>query len=391
MEKRTTFQAFSNFRLDQSIIVCLLLLFIISLITVYSGSGQYAPSDPYFFLKRQIVWYIIGLIVLGAVMTFDYELLPNFSLILYIIGIVLLIAVYFFGIEKNGSQRWLQLGGFLLQPSEFMKIFLIIHLGAQIDKFKKNYQNSFKNHLKLTVTLFAWSIPPLLLILKQPDLGTSLVIISIVFSLLFVAGVSFKILLSLIGIGSSVIGSLVYLHFFHFDFFSKMIKPHQLERIYGWLAPEQYASSYGYQHLQAKTGIGAGQMTGLGFMNGVQSQSGRVPEVHTDFIFTVIGEEFGFIGASILISIYFILFFRMISIALEANSEYGTYIITGVIGLLAFQIFQNIGMTVGLMPITGLALPFISYGGSALLTNMIALGLVLNVRARTRKFMFSSS
>lgn len=142
--------------------------------------------------------------------------------------------------------------------------------------------------------------------------------------------------------------------------------------------------------LNALQGIGSGQLFGSGFTEGAVSKSGFVPEVHTDFIFTVIGEEFGFIGATILIIIYFLLFYRMIIIAFSCNNLFGTYIVTGVIGLMVFQIFQNIGMTIGLMPITGLALPFISYGGSALLTNMIAIGIVLNVNIRTREYMFGS-
>lgn len=381
----------TRFKVDQTIIICLILLIIISLIAVYSGSGQYVSIDPYYYLKRQLVWYVVGIVIMAIIMSFDFELLPNFSLYLYIIGMVLLLYVEFFGIERNGAQRWIKLSeSFLLQPSEFVKIFLIVHLAAVIDKFKKKHDNTLNNQFKLTFILAAWSIPPFLLIFKQPDLGSALVVVAIVFTLLFMCGVSFKILFSIIGMIVAMIGSLVYIFFYQAELFSKIIKgrEHQLDRIYGWLAPEEFASSLGYQQLQATTGIGAGQMTGLGFTQGVQSQSGAVPEVHTDFIFTVIGEEFGFLGASILISVYFILFFRMIIVALESNSEYGTYITTGVIGLLSFQIFQNIGMTIGLMPITGIALPFISYGGSALWTNMIALGLVLNVRARTKKYMF---
>lgn len=380
----------TRFRIDQPIIFCLILLIIISLVAVYSGSGQYVTDDPYYFLKRQLIWYVIGIFIMAIIMSFDYELIPNFSLYLYMIGMLLLIYVEFFGIERNGATRWIKITeGFLVQPSEFVKIFLIVHLAAVIDKFKKKHDQSLMSQLKLVFILAAWSIPPFLLIFKQPDLGSALVIVAIVFTLLFTCGISFKILFGIVGAISTGIGTLVLLYFYRFDLFSKIIEEHQLERIYGWLAPEEFATSLGYQHLQATTGIGAGRMTGLGFLEGVQSQSGRVPEVHTDFIFTVIGEEFGFIGASILISVYFILFFRMIIIALESNSEYGTYITTGVIGLLAFQIFQNIGMTIGLMPITGIALPFISYGGSALWTNMMALGLVMNVRARTKNYMFS--
>lgn len=156
------------------------------------------------------------------------------------------------------------------------------------------------------------------------------------------------------------------------------------------LTPDDDTSGIGYQLNQAILGIGSGQLFGSGFMEGLQTQSDVIPEIHTDFIFTVIGEEFGFLGAMVLLIVYFLLFYRMIMIALTCNNLFGTYLVSGVIGLLVFQVFQNIAMTIGLMPITGLALPFISYGGSALLTNMLAIGIVLNVHYRTREYMFKS-
>lgn len=169
-----------------------------------------------------------------------------------------------------------------------------------------------------------------------------------------------------------------------------MIEPHQLDRIYGWLDPDSDTSGIGYQLNQAILGIGSGQLFGAGFLEGMQTQSDVIPEIHTDFVFTVIGEEFGFLGAMVLLVIYFLLFYRMIMISLTCNNLYGSYLVAGVVGLLVFQVFQNIAMTIGLMPITGLALPFISYGGSALLTNMMAIGIVLNVHYRTKNYMFTS-
>lgn len=207
-------------------------------------------------------------------------------------------------------------------------------------------------------------------------------------TMLFISGASWRVLSLFAGTAIAGLMSLVYLHNNHFELFSKFIKPHQLERIYGWLSREEYASSYGFQLTEALKGIGSGQVSGRGFLDGVQSQSGRIPEVQTDFIFALIGEEFGFIGATIVISIYFILVYRLVMIAISCDNPFGTYIVTGVIGLLSFQIFQNIAMTIGLMPITGLALPFMSYGGSALLTNMIAMGMVMSVKFRTKQYMF---
>lgn len=376
-------------RIDYTLLFLLFLLFIISLFAVYSASGQYFVNDPYYFLKRQIVWYVIGTAVMFAIMFFDYELLENLALPFYAIGLLLLLVVYFFGHEKNGSQRWIKLPGFDLQPSEFVKIFLVILLSSVIYKWVKN-----KSHVEQTTPLWIlvkivlYTLPPFLLILKQPDLGTALVIGAIMVTMVFISGASWKILTSIFGVILAGLSTLVYLHNKHFDIFSKIIEPHQLERIYGWLNRSEYASSYGYQLTEALKGIGSGQVTGRGYLDGVQAQSGRIPEVQTDFIFALVGEEFGFIGATLLISIYFIMIYRLIIIAISCDNPFGTYLVTGIIGLLVFQIFQNIGMTLGLMPITGLALPFLSYGGSALLTNFIAMGIVLNVKYRTKSFMF---
>lgn len=165
----------------------------------------------------------------------------------------------------------------------------------------------------------------------------------------------------------------------------EILEPHQLERIYGWLYPEQYASSYAMQTLSATRGIGSGQLLGTGFLNSVQAANASIPEMHTDFIFAVIGEEFGFIGSTIVICIFFLLIYRMVMLAMACKDLYGTYIIAGIAGMLTFQIFQNIAMTIGLMPVTGIALPFISYGGSAFMTNMIAVGIVINIGMRQKK------
>ncbi|WP_078379202.1 rod shape-determining protein RodA [Sutcliffiella halmapala] len=377
-------------RVDYTLLFLLFLLFIISLVAVYSASGQYFANDPYYFVKRQIIWYILGIGIMIAIMFFDYELLENLALPFYSVGLLLLVAVEFFGTVRNGSQRWINLGGFLLQPSEFMKIFLLLVLAGVIYKWtKEKHELENKPPLTVVIKIIAYSLPPFLLILKQPDLGTALVIGAIMVTMIFISGTSWKVLSVMIGGIISGLATLVYLHNHQFELFSKFIKPHQLERIYGWLSREEYASSYGFQLTEALKGIGAGQVSGRGLLEGVQSQSGRIPEVQTDFIFALIGEEFGFVGATLVISIYFIMIYRLIIIAISCDNPFGTYLVTGVVGLLAFQIFQNIGMTLGLMPITGLALPFMSYGGSALLTNMIAMGIVMNVKFRTKQFMFN--
>ncbi|RXI98643.1 rod shape-determining protein RodA [Anaerobacillus alkaliphilus] len=386
-ERKTYFQ-----QLDYTLLFLIFLLMCISLLAIYSAAmaGQY-NIEPAAFVKRQVVWFIIGSMLMIGAMLIDYDMFKNFTIPLYVIGLVLLIAVHFYGIERNGSQRWISIGGNLFQPSEFVKIFLVLALAHLLFLITKDYrERSLKEDCIVVLKVMAVGFPPFFLILVQPDLGTALVIASIMATMLLMAGISWKIFAFLGALVVSFLSTLIWLHNNFFELFTSIIKPHQLRRIYGWLDPESDPGDMGYQLLNAMQGIGSGQLYGKGFTEGVLSKSGAVPEIHTDFIFTVIGEEFGFLGATILIVIYFLLFYRMIIIAFSCNNIFGSYLVAGIIGLLVFQIFQNIGMTIGLMPITGLALPFVSYGGSALLTNMIAIGIVLNVNIRTRHYMFGS-
>lgn len=365
-------------------------LFTFSLFAVYSGSGQYVPEDPFYFVIRQFLWYVIGFGLMFGVMKFDYELLKKWALPLYISGVILLLLVHFMGTERNGSQRWINLGFIEIQPSEFMKIFHIIYISFILNKVG-NLKSNIKDSVLTVAKTSLYAFLPFLLIFAQPDLGSALVILGTTIALLLVSKISSRMVVLLTSSVTGVLGFLIYLFNYHHEIFTQILKPHQLSRIYGWLDPGQYASNFGYQLQQAIMGIGSGQLTGKGLEQGVQVQSGRVPEAHTDFIFVVIGEEFGFIGSNILILIYFLLIYRIIQIALHSNTYFGAYLCIGTVGLISFQVFQNIGMTIGLMPITGIALPFISYGGSALITNFIALGIVLSVQTRSKKYIFSEN
>ena len=364
-------------------------LFLFSLLAVYSGSGQYETADPYYFVKRQVIWYLIGTVAMIAVARFDYELLERLAIPFYALGVALLVLVHFFGTYRNGAQRWISFGLFEVQPSEFMKVGLILFLAVILKKVG-GQRMTFVESIPLTAKLAVFTIIPFALVLIQPDLGSALVIAAVLFTLLVVSGISYKMILLMLAMFSGLIGFLVFMHNHFFELFIKVIKPHQLDRVYGWLNPTEFSSSYGYQTTQAILGIGSGELSGSGFNQGSQVQSGRIPEAHTDFIFSVIGEEFGFIGSVILITLYFLLIYRLILIAMNTSNMFGVYIIAGVTGLIAFQVFQNIAMTIGLMPVTGLALPLVSYGGSALLTNMIALGLVFSIQIRSKKFMFGN-
>ena len=377
-------------QLDYTLLFLMFILMCISLLAIYSASGQYAV-DPSYFVIRQVIWFAVGAIIIAGVMFIDYDFFKNLTIPVYGFGMLLLLVVEFFGVYRNGAQRWINLGITEIQPSEFMKIFLILALAHLLYKVTSNRKDtSIQGDLMLLLKVLALGVPPFFLILKQPDLGTALVIASIIAVMLLMSGIRWRILFFMFFMMVFGIVALVWLHNNYFDIFSIFIKSHQLDRIYGWLDPDGDTSGIGYQLNLAIQGIGSGQFYGSGFMQGVQTQSDTLPEIHTDFIFAAIGEEFGFFGAMVLLVTYFLLFYRMIMIALTCNNLYGSYLVAGVIGLLVFQVFQNIAMTIGLMPITGLALPFISYGGSALLTNMLAMGIVLNVNLRTKHYMFEA-
>lgn len=380
----------NTYKIDYFILFLVFCLFIYSLLAVFSGSGQYAQGTPFYFVTRQFICYLIGVGSMLLVTRFDFKLLEKWALPIYITGVVLLLLVHFGGTEKNGSKRWIDLVVIEIQPSEFMKIFLIIYLAFILRRAGKS-PLTFKSSIPIVLKVTFYSLIPFLLILVQPDLGSALVILGITITLIFNSSISSKMLVFIISGITTALGCLAYLFYFQHELFTKVLKPHQLSRIYGWLDPEQYASDYGYQLQQATIGIGSGQMSGRGFTQGVQVQSGKIPEAHTDFIFAVIGEEFGFIGTVLLLLIYFLLIYRIIQIALQTTNLFGVYICVGTVGLISLQVFQNIGMTIGLMPITGLALPFISYGGSALLTNFVALGLVFSVQKHSKQFMFSDN
>ncbi|KMK77790.1 rod shape-determining protein RodA [Alkalihalobacillus pseudalcaliphilus] len=385
-EQKTSLQ-----QIDYTTLFLLFVLMCFSLVAIYSAAGQY-HTDPFFYVQRQVIFYVGGFIIMIVMMVMDYDLFKNFTIPLYIIGMILLILVETpLGVFRNGAQRWVDLGFTTIQPSEFMKVILVLtlaHLLYRITVSRRSHD--IKTDLLILGKILAVGLPPFFLILKQPDLGTALVIAALIATIILVSGIGWRIILSLVGLVFMGLAALVWLHNHHPELFFFFIEDHQLSRIYGWLDPYGTSGAEGYQLVEALKGIGSGQLYGSGFLQGVQTQSDTIPEIHTDFIFTVIGEEFGFIGATILLVTYFFLFYRMVIIALTCNNLFGTYLVAGIIGLFVFQIFQNIAMTVGLMPITGLALPFISYGGTALITNMVAMGIVMNVNMRTKHYMFES-
>ncbi|OYD07709.1 rod shape-determining protein RodA [Paludifilum halophilum] len=367
-----------------------LVLFVIALavISIVAISGATYTIDPV-YLKQQIYWYGLGILLLAATLLFDYRVLAQgrFVYLLYGFGLFLLVLVMIPGVgtSAKGAQQWLKIGAFQFQPSEFMKLFLIILLAKVTSEVKRLPIRDWKTLGKLS-GLFAL---PFFLVLIQPDLGTALVLLGIAASVLLVAGLDWRIILAGLSSVTVLVGGVLTLYFTDHPLLHTLLQDHQIERIETFVNPASDPSGAGYQLTQSMIAVGSGQLSGKGFHNGTQAQGKWIPEPHNDFIFAVFAEEFGFIGGSLLLCTFIFLLYRMVKVGLQCEERFGAYIVAGVIGMIVFQVFQNIGMTVGILPITGLPLPFISYGGSALLMEMVAIGLVLNIGMRRNdEFLF---
>lgn len=345
-------------------------------------SGSAAGVDK---AHQQVIWYIVGFIVLGGTLLFDYRLFYNMSYVLYVIGLILLIGV-FQTKPINNTTSWYDLGPILLQPSEPMKLFTILAVARFMAKRAED-PDRFYYFYKLIPVASLVGVP-LLLILIQPDLGTALVFTGMLATMLIVGGIRLKHVVYVAGLVGSFFAAMTMLYQYKQDIFFKIIKPYQWDRIIFWMDPDLEAMGRGFQLKQALIAIGSGQLFGKGIDTPTQASFGWVPVGESDFIFTVIAEKLGFIGAGLLMILFFFLIYRMIRIAMEAKDPFGSYVVAGVVGMLTFQIFENIGMTIQLMPITGIPLPFISYGGSSLITNFLIIGVVLNVGMRKDKLRF---
>lgn len=289
----------------------------------------------------------------------------------------------------NGAKSWFRAPGIgSLQPSEFVKVFLILALAKLIsDHHEKNQFKTIKSDGWLLIKIGIVTAAPLLLVMKQPDLGTALVLIAIMLGMIFISGITWKILMPIFAFGASLVSIIFYFVLVKPEILEKYlgVKQYQFGRIYSWLDPYNYSSTSGYQLTRSLLAIGSGQTSGKGF----GTREVYLPESHTDFIFSVVGEEYGFVGASLLVSLFFLLIYHITRVGMETKNPFYTYICVGVISMITFHVFQNIGMTIGILPITGIPLPFISYGGSSLMGNMLALSLIFSIRYHYKKYMFS--
>ncbi len=342
------------------LVVCLFL--VISFFFVWSAS-----SEAYAF--KQLVWIGIGVGVFFGLLMFDYFSVGKISYIFYFITLLCLLLVLLFGKNVYGAQRWLMVGSISIQPSEIMKIALVLTLSRYF--MDKRSISGFSGVVfPLVLTLL-----PMAFIIKQPDLSTGLILLPIFFAIMFVAGTRIKYIFVLIAFGLT---SIPLLWFF-------MLKGYQKVRVVSFLWPDTVSSwGEGYHRMQSLIAVGSGGSFGSGWGSGIQSQLNFLPQGHTDFIFSVIAEEWGFYRGCAILCLYVVFLACSIGIAVNTRDAYGRLIVTGFTAMFASQILINVAMTIGLAPITGLTLPFISYGGSSLISSFIALSLMFNVRMRSR-------
>ena len=363
----------SKYKIDNSLLVIIVVFAIISVLSIFSA--QHLLSDAYNNLYiKQIMWFGVGFILAYFIMFIGNNILLKNYKILYIIGIISLILVLIFGKEINYAKCWFVIPGLgNVQPSEFMKIIIIITLANMINKFHEDYNNPSvrQEFIFLMKIIFIVLIPSILTFL-QPDTGVVLIYLLITAVMLFVSGIRYRWFVILFSILLFSIGSVLIIYFINTDLFIKIFGTDfflRVDRLLDW------SSGSGYQLENGLTAIGSSGLFGHGFNH----TPIYIPEPQTDFIFAVFTSNFGLIGAILLIGLILFFDIKLIIIAINSSKNINKYIISGIIGMLIYQQFQNIGMTLGLMPITGITLPFISYGGSSLLSYMIMVGIIFNI------------
>lgn len=358
--------------MDWGILICIIILLTVGLVALFSAT----QGTGYEEFKKQIMWLAISLPMMIILTVIDYHTISKISPILYIIIIIALIAVLFTD-SINGATSWFNIGSVSIQPAEFAKVIVVITLAMYISKIQEKGKDQISRPTRLLLSLLIVAVP-VLLIIKQPDYGTALTFLVAIVFILFASGIKKRYIIA----GILLIAILLpTLYFF-------VLPEHAKTRIDVFLNPNLDPRGAGYNVIQSKLAIGAGEFLGMGILKGNQTQLGFLYPKSTDFIFAVIGEEMGFVIAATVIIVYVVLITRAIFIAKTAKDNLGAYIAIGIAGIFVFHMTENIGMTMGLLPITGVPLPFVSYGGSSLLTNLMMIGLLLNISGRRQKAIF---
>lgn len=361
---------FKNF--EWGILICTIILLAIGLVALFSAT----QNSDYEEFKKQIMWIGISIPVIVVVILVDYEILAKISPIIYGLSLISLVAVLFTE-PINGATSWFNIGPFSFQPAEFAKIAVVLFMANVMVKLQQKGRDEINRFCKLGIILATVAVPTLLII-KQPDYGTALAFLVALIFMLYVAGINKKYIITAV----LLVVILVPLAYFF------ILPDHAKARIDVYLNPNLDPRGDGYNIIQSKLAIGAGQIFGMGLFKGNQTQLGYLYPKTTDFIFAVISEEMGFVVAGAIIVLYVILITKSIQVAKTAKDDLGSYIATGIVGIFFFHMLENIGMTMGLLPITGIPLPFVSYGGSSMLTNLTLIAILLNISTRRKKAMF---
>ena len=363
-------------RIDVLLLLAVVGLVACSLYTIASATKDDIPGDPNFYVTRQAAYAAVGLVFMLVLSRIDYSRLREWRMGLYGLMIVAILAVFAAGSVTRGSKRAIDLGFFQLQSSELGKVLLVLTLSAfVIDRTRRLGERETTSRIILLALI------PAMLVIAQPDLGSGLVYISIALAVLFVAGTPWTHFAALGGLAvTAIVVVLVAAPALGVE----VLKPYQADRLTAFVNPEENPAKEGYQQTQSQIAVGSGGKTGRGD-EATQTQLDFLPEHHTDFIFSVVGEEFGFMGAAIVLSLLALLIWRCLRILTMSKNLYGTLIAGGITAMLMHQIFVNVGMTIGIMPITGVTLPLMSYGGSSVIATFMAIGLLQSIHAQARE------
>lgn len=368
----------------------IILMLFMGLSTILVRSATYNNSSYSNYDVKTLIFYGIGFAVVILATLVDYRLILKVWYVWYAIGAILLIMVYFLAGETNGARSWFNLGLFSFQPAEMMKLFLIIAIAAILGRRQGDPLRLRSDVMVVGFVAFV----PFILVMIQPDLGNAIIYIFIVLGMLWIGNVRYTYVM--IGLATVVGGLLLFVTLFNtynteiHDYLKEHEKVHWYERINTYIHPTEASEDDRRQSENAKIAIGSGGLAGDGYLQGDSKNRKFIPYTYSDSIFVVIGEEFGFQGAAVLLLLYFLFIYRMILIAYQCYDLRGSFIIIGIASMMVFQIFENIGMMIGIMPITGITLPFISYGGTSLLLNMMSIGLIFSIRAHQEKYQMDS-
>jgi rod shape determining protein RodA len=366
----------SVLRIDPLMLLATVGLIAASIYVIGTATQDDRPGDPNYFVYRQAAYAGVGFVLMLLITRFDYSRLREWKLGIYGVMIASILLVYVFGFSARGSQRAIALPFFSFQPSELGKLLLVVALaGFMVDRIRRLTDRETTSRMVLLAVI------PAMLVIAQPDLGSGLVYLAILGAVLFVAGTPWTHFAALTGLAAAAI---VFVLIAAPAVGVEVLKPYQKDRLTAFLNPGDNQSREAYQVNQSLTAIGSGGKTGRGD-EATQTKLDFLPEHHTDFVFSVVGEEFGFVGAALILSLFALLIWRALRTLTMAKNFYGALVAGGITAMLMFQVFVNVGMTIGIMPITGIPLPLVSYGGSSVITTLMAIGLLQSIHAQARE------